>query len=97
MPRDPRADGLDQTNNAGELLAAVEALEAAPVEPLEVRTDSSYVRDGATRHRARWRELGWRARALAARRIPNAALGLKSGKRNEVAGVTFIEGDFTDV
>jgi ribonuclease HI len=49
------------TNNRMELTAAIEGLNSLPVHRLVcVVTDSTYLRDGASRYISRWRRNGWR-------------------------------------
>lgn len=54
----------ETTNNRMELLAAISALEALtrPV-PVNLHTDSVYLRDGITRWINTWRQNGWRTAA----------------------------------
>ena len=60
----------EQTNNRAELTAVVKVLKLE-LRPLDVRTDSKYVIDGATKHRFQWRRAGWVSRR---RQIANAEL-----------------------
>jgi ribonuclease HI len=49
------------TNNIGELTALEQLLEATdPAVPLEVRLDSTYTRDAATKWLAGWKRNGWK-------------------------------------
>ncbi|MFJ1757259.1 ribonuclease H [Kitasatospora sp. NPDC088134] len=49
------------TNNVGELTALERLLEATdPAVPLEVRLDSTYTRDAATKWLASWKRNGWK-------------------------------------
>lgn len=50
------------TNNRMEMLAAIRCLEALtrPGQDVEIRTDSSYLRDLATKWRLAWKRKGWR-------------------------------------
>ena len=52
--------GEEQTNNRAELLAAIEVLEME-IRPVEVRTDSRYVANGALQGLERWRRGGRKA------------------------------------
>ncbi|CAE8618581.1 unnamed protein product, partial [Polarella glacialis] len=52
-------EGWAQTNNRAELMAVIQTIEQEG-RPLEIRTDSRYVRNGALFHIASWRESGWR-------------------------------------
>eukprot|EP00662_Eupelagonemidae_sp_cell21_P057433 gene57433-biopygen28340 len=63
--------GSNQGNNAAELQAVIAALQADP-RPLEIRSDSDHVCNGANRDRHRWRETGWRPKKLATAEICNA-------------------------
>ena len=47
-----------QTNQRAELQAAIEVLRCEP-RPVEIRTDSQYVRDGVQLHLNVWRRRGW--------------------------------------
>jgi len=61
-----RASGAEAatTNNRMELRAVIEALKAVggrdPSRPIEVHTDSTYVKNGITQWIARWERNGWR-------------------------------------
>ena len=57
-----RAQSVDQTtNNRMELTAVIEGLKALKRKvPVEVYTDSMYVRDGITKWIANWKKNGWR-------------------------------------
>lgn len=49
------------TNNRMELVAVIEALKSAtPGRPVEIRTDSQYVKNGITAWIASWKKNGWR-------------------------------------
>eukprot|EP00664_Eupelagonemidae_sp_cell27_P009705 gene9705-3360_t len=63
--------GPDQGDNAAELQAVIDALEADP-RPLQIRSDSAHVRDGWKQYRHRWRATGWRPRVLSTAEIRNA-------------------------
>lgn len=62
VPQWWRAGGLGHsTNNVGELTALEQLLVATdPEVPLEVRLDSTYTRDAATKWLAAWKRNGWR-------------------------------------
>lgn len=58
------ADGAaTATNNAMELLAIAEALEATAPHPVQIETDSSYARDAVTRWIHGWRRRNWKTAA----------------------------------
>ncbi|MDR1476991.1 MAG: ribonuclease HI [Rickettsiales bacterium] len=49
------------TNNRMELRAVIEALRLVPADaPVEITTDSTYVKDGMTKWLANWKAKGWR-------------------------------------
>jgi len=49
------------TNNRMEMLAAIKALEAAPMgRPIVIKSDSQYLRDGITSWIAGWKRRGWK-------------------------------------
>ncbi|OAU99958.1 MULTISPECIES: DNA polymerase III subunit epsilon [Moraxella] len=51
----------DTTNNRMELMAAITALEATPAQiPLQLWTDSGYVKDGITQWIGGWKSRGWK-------------------------------------
>ena len=51
----------DTTNNRMELMAAITALEATPAQiPLQLWTDSGYVKDGITQWIGGWKLRGWK-------------------------------------
>ena len=51
----------DTTNNRMELLAAIKALEAVRTpHPINLTSDSTYLRDGITKWIHKWRENGWK-------------------------------------
>ncbi|CAE8633519.1 unnamed protein product [Polarella glacialis] len=52
-------EGWAQTNNRAELMAVIQTIEQEG-RPLEIRTDSRQVHNGALFHIASWRESGWR-------------------------------------
>ena len=64
-PQRWRAGALGHsTNNVGELTALERLLEATePGVPLEVRLDSTYTRDAATKWLAAWKRNGWKTAA----------------------------------
>lgn len=64
--------GPEQTNNRAELLAVLRALQL-DIRPLDIRSDSKYVVDGATKHLQRWAGTGWKTNRKA-RSISNADL-----------------------
>ena len=54
----------ETTNNRMEMLAAIEALKAAPAgAPVRLFTDSQYVKNGITQWIAGWKRNGWRTAA----------------------------------
>jgi ribonuclease HI len=53
--------GRVQTNQRAELYAALRVLQMC-LHKVEIRTDSKYVLDGATKYRHTWRTRGWRSR-----------------------------------
>ena len=63
-------EGVEQTNNRAELAAVVTTLQIE-VRPVEVRTDSKYVYDGVSQHRAKWRKNNW---TIKGRKMRNADL-----------------------
>ncbi|MEU6172324.1 ribonuclease H [Streptantibioticus parmotrematis] len=65
VPQRWRAGALGHsTNNVGELTALREVLAATdPAVPLEVRLDSTYTRDCATKWLAGWKRNGWKTAA----------------------------------
>ena len=64
----------ETTNNRMELTAAIQALEALKRPcPVDLYTDSAYVKDGITQWINRWRENGWRTAGR--KPVKNAELG----------------------
>jgi ribonuclease HI len=54
------------TNNRMELIAVIEALKSLKAEcPVEIRTDSQYVKNGITTWVASWKRNGWRTASKA--------------------------------
>lgn len=52
------------TNNRMELIAVIQALKTlSPGRPVEIRTDSQYVKNGITTWIASWKRNGWRTAA----------------------------------
>ena len=51
----------EQTNNRAELRGVIKTLELEP-RPINIRTDSQYVFDGALRHRFKWKRSAWKGR-----------------------------------
>ena len=64
-PNDPRnmairVPGNDQSNQVGELVAVIAAVQNLPIyAPLEIHSDSKYVIDGLTTHLSHWENIGW--------------------------------------
>ena len=55
-----RVPGEKQTNNVGEVVAIIKAVDSvSPFTPLDIITDSRYVMDGVTIHLQEWEEKGW--------------------------------------
>jgi ribonuclease HI/exonuclease III len=55
-----RVPGPSQSNQVGEIVAVIVALQDTPPEvPITIRTDSLYVMDGVTRHLGAWEDEGW--------------------------------------
>jgi ribonuclease HI/exonuclease III len=55
-----RVPGDEQSNQIGEIVAAIVALQGTPPEvPVTIRTDSLYVMDGMTKHLDAWEDKGW--------------------------------------
>ncbi|UTO05630.1 DNA polymerase III subunit epsilon [Moraxella sp. FZLJ2107] len=51
----------DTTNNRMELMAAIVALESTPADtPIQIWTDSGYVKDGITKWIVNWKARGWK-------------------------------------
>jgi ribonuclease HI len=49
-----------QSNQIGEIVAVIVAVEATPTfQPLEILTDSKYVINGLTTHLGTWEDRGW--------------------------------------
>jgi ribonuclease HI len=55
-----RVPGDSQSNQVGELVAVIKAINATPpFQPLEILTDSKYVINGLTAHLGTWENRGW--------------------------------------
>ena len=55
-----RVPGTEHSNQIGEIVAVVAALEKTPnFVPLKIRTDSKYVIEGLTKHLTNWENQGW--------------------------------------
>ena len=55
-----RVPGDHQSNQIGELVATIMAIDAVPhFAPLEIITDSTYVISGLTAHLRQWEDIGW--------------------------------------
>ena len=60
MNRAIRVPGTQQSNQVGELVAIIAAVEAIPInQPLIIITDSKYAIEGLTSHLGRWEDHGW--------------------------------------
>jgi ribonuclease HI len=80
-----RVPGEPQSNQIGELVAVITAINATPpFQPLEISTDSKYVINGLTTHLGTWENHGWI-------NIKNAALFQKAAHllRTHTAPTTF--------
>ena len=55
-----RVPGTEHSNQIGEIVAVVAALEKTPnFVPLKIKTDSKYVIEGLTKHLTNWENQGW--------------------------------------
>ena len=85
MNRAIRNQGTTQSNQVGELIAIIAAVESVPIcQPLKIITDSRYAIDGLTTHLGTWEDQGWIA-------IENAPLFKKAAYllRKRTAKTTF--------
>ncbi len=89
-PRSWRAGPLGHsTNNIGELTALEQLLTATdPAAPLEVRLDSTYTRDAATKWLAAWKRNGWKT--AAGKPVANRELIQRIDALLEGRDVTFV-------
>jgi len=69
---EPLREG-EQTNNRAELVAVIRVLQLE-MRAVDIRTDSKYVYDGATKNRFKWRSASWRGKR---RQIANAELWIQ--------------------
>ena len=55
-----RVPGKNQTNQAGELYAVMQAIKSTPLNtPVLIKSDSKYVINGLTKHLQKWEDRGW--------------------------------------